>query len=94
MVIDDNITLADDGRLVCAHCGEELGPDPESGLTRALRRERPSSDAGPGVHADPALFTDRSIVMRQTFCPSCLVLLSTEIVPSDEPEYRSWRIAR
>lgn len=94
MVIDDNITLAEDGRLLCAHCGEELGPDPSAGLTRAIRRERPSSDAGPGVHADPSLFTDRDIVLRQAFCPSCLVLLSTEIVPADEPEYRRWSLAR
>jgi len=93
MVIDDNVTLADNGRLYCSHCNTELGPDATSGPTLALRRERPSEAAGPGVHADPALFADRNIVLRQTFCPGCLVLLSTEIVPGDEPEYRHWSIA-
>ena len=92
MKIDDNIDLADDGAVTCSRCAAALGQAPDRLLVHALRRERPSRAAGAGVHVDPARFTDRSIVLRQAFCPSCLTLLTTEIVPADEPVYRSWSI--
>jgi len=92
MKIDDNVVVAADGTTVCKHCSATLGTSPQEPLEGALRRERPSSQAGPGVHADPGLFTDRPIVLRQVFCPSCLVLLATEIVPADEDGYRRWSV--
>jgi len=92
MKIDDNVVIAADGTTACAHCAATLGTAAREPLERALRRERPATDAGPGVHADPALFTDRPVVLRQTFCPSCLTLLATEIAPADEPTYRRWSV--
>lgn len=73
----------------CTECAAELGTalDP---YENAIRREQPSTAAGPGVRVAPEVFTDRSVVLRQQFCPNCLVLLNTEIVPADEPEYRTW----
>jgi len=41
------------------------------------------------MHADPALFVDRAIVLRQAFCPGCFTVLMTEIVPADEPRFRT-----
>lgn len=92
MHIDDNLDLTDAGDVTCRHCDAPLGRSPQDPLANALRREQPSTAAGPGVHVAPATFTDRPVVLRQRFCPSCLTLLSTEIVPADEPEYRRWSV--
>ena len=90
MKIDLNIETTGDGTVVCTHCGATLGDSVQAPTTHALRHERPAEAAGPGIKADPALFTDRQIQLRQTFCPDCLVCLSTEITPGDEPVYRQW----
>lgn len=94
MKIDDNILLTDDGTAVCAHCGALLGESGGEPLAHALPRERAPEEAGPGVRADPAAFTDRPLALRQLFCPQCLVLLATEIAPSDEPSFRHWSVTR
>lgn len=90
MNIDTNLAVTDTGTVACRHCGATVGDSVQASMTRAIRNERPSIAAGPGVRADPALFTDRPIVIRQSFCPGCLVCLSTEIVPADEKTYREW----
>lgn len=92
MDMDLNLTVAADGHIACRHCGARVGTSSATPLDRAKRSERPSTAAGPGVHADPARFTDRPIALRQAFCPGCLVLLQTEIVPADEPMYREWSL--
>jgi hypothetical protein len=92
MNIDQNLMISDADTVDCRSCGRTLGTrnDPLAG---AIRREQPSTAAGPGVRANPSLFTDSEIVLRQTFCPECLTLLSTEIVPKTEPNYRGWRLS-
>ncbi|MDT7589944.1 MAG: hypothetical protein QOE32_7494 [Pseudonocardiales bacterium] len=92
MHLDLNLTVTATGSVACRHCAAQVGPSTADPLRHAVRNERPSRAAGPGVHADPALFTDREIVLRQAFCPGCLVLLRTEIVPADEPSYREWNL--
>ncbi len=92
MDLDDNLRLKSNGAVVCAHCETELGRAQSGPLANAIHRERPSTDAGPGVHASPDLFTDRPIGLRQAFCPNCYAVLATEIVPTDEPEYRNWTL--
>ncbi|WP_233533080.1 hypothetical protein [Antrihabitans sp. YC2-6] len=94
MRVDDNVELLSDGTTRCVHCQTALGDSTAGTLARALTRESASQTAGPSVHAAPSLFTDRPIVLRQLFCPSCLVLLATEIVPSDEPGMRSWNLTQ
>ncbi len=90
--LDDNLTLTDDGAVVCTHCKTRLGENSHDPLAYAVKRERPSRDAGPGVHADPKIFTAREIVLRQSFCPGCGTVLATEIVPRDEPSFRHWNL--
>jgi acetone carboxylase gamma subunit len=92
MQLDDNLILTDDGAVVCTHCKTRLGETSHDPLANAVKRERPSRDAGPGVHADPKTFTAREIVLRQFFCPGCSTVLATEIVPGDEPSFRHWRL--
>jgi len=90
--LDDNLTLTDDGAVVCAHCKTQIGENSYEPLAHAVKRERPSRAAGPGVHADPKTFTSREIVLRQYFCPGCSTVLATEIVPQDEPSFRHWSL--
>ena len=92
MRLDQNLETAADGRVVCTHCRTELSPSVGDPLVSAIRNESSSAHAGPGIKAVPALFTDRPIVLRQRFCPGCLVLLSTEVTPGDEPEFRKWAL--
>lgn len=92
MIIDQNLVISDAGSVDCRACGTTLGTG-EDPLAHAIRREQPSTAAGPGVRAEPSLFTDAEIVLRQAFCPKCLTLLSTEIVPKTEPSYRKWRLS-
>lgn len=93
MNIDSNLEVTDVGTIACRHCGATVGESVHAPTIHAIRNERPSIAAGPGVKADPALFTDRPIVIRQSFCPGCLVCLSTEIVPADEKTYREWELS-
>ena len=94
MNVNDAIRVDDAGTATCVNCGKGLGLGSGDPLAAVLRSERPSMAAGPGVRADPRLFADRPIVLRQTFCPHCLALLSTEIVPGDEVSYRHWHLGK
>ena len=91
--VDDNIARNDAGEFHCRHCGALLGQDAGPWLEHALRREFPAVNAGPQIRARPETFVDTPIVMRQCLCPGCYVALRTEIIPADEPERRSCRIA-
>jgi hypothetical protein len=90
--LDDNLELAADGAVQCRHCAAVVGKAGEDPLSAALRRERPATEAGPGVRAAPHHYTSREIVLRQAFCPGCYAVLATEIVPQDEPRFRGWRL--
>lgn len=86
--LDDNLEQDSNGAVTCRHCGAAVGVAAD--LFRDARvRESSPKDAGPSVRAEPGHFTDRPVVLRQTFCPSCLVLLQAEIVPGDEPSWRT-----
>jgi hypothetical protein len=90
--LDDNLTLTYGGNVICTQCKTLLGNANNDPLANAVKRERPSRDAGPGVHADPKIFTTREIVLRQFFCPGCSTVLASEIVPRDEPSFRHWSL--
>lgn len=92
MNLDQNLQTAADSTVVCRHCGATVGESLQEPMGRAIYNTRPAPAAGPGIKADPALFTDRIIMLRQAFCPGCLVCLSTEVGPIDEPAYRTWEL--
>ncbi|MGW4844394.1 hypothetical protein [Nocardia brasiliensis] len=92
MIIDINLERTDGGAVCCRHCGAVLGDSAHEPMTHALVHIATARHAGPGIKADPALFTDRDMVLRQLFCPGCLALLATEVVPEDEPSYRKWAL--
>jgi RNase P subunit RPR2 len=90
LFIDENLAQADDGEgvVTCRHCDTPVGvaADP---LRDARVRETAPRTAGPSVRADASNFADREIVFRRTFCPKCLTLLQSEVVPADEPSSRT-----
>lgn len=87
-IVDSNLELRDE-RLECSDCHAELGSRSGEYLEKAIWREQSAMNAGPSMHADPGLFVDRPIVLRQAFCPGCFTVLMTEIVPADEPRFRT-----
>lgn len=89
----NNNTVVEGSTVRCAHCSAELGTYPDNPFAKVAHAVQPSTAAGPGVRVPPTEFTDREVVLRQSFCPECLTLLSTEIVPADEPDYRTWTAA-
>ena len=58
MKVNDAIKLDHAGTATCVNCGKGLGLGSGDPLAGALRSERPSLAAGPGVRADPKLFAD------------------------------------
>lgn len=91
--LDENLSVAPDGAVSCARCAAPLGDSGERFLADAIWRERPATDAPRSVvRAAPEHFVDRPVGLRQAFCPQCLTLLMTEVVPTDEPSYRLKRI--
>lgn len=92
MHIDDNLDLGTDGAVTCRHCSAVTGTA-GAPLRDALVRQGNPREAGPSVHADAGNFADRDVILRQAFCPGCLVLLQAEIVPADEPSWRTRSLA-
>jgi N-methylhydantoinase B len=86
--IDDNLEQAGDGTVACRHCGTPVGVAAQP-LRDARVRVAAPREAGPSVRADAAHFADRQVILRQSFCPGCLVMLQAEIVPADEPSSRT-----
>lgn len=86
--IDENLAQGDDGVVTCRHCTTTVGTAAEP-LGNALVRESDPRTAGPSVREDADHFADRPITFRRVFCPECLTLLQSEIVPADEAPART-----
>lgn len=87
LFIDENLAQDDAGSVTCRHCSTVVGVAADPLRDARVRVSEPTT-AGPSVRADASHFTDRQVVLRQTFCPECLTLLQSEIVPADEPSSR------
>ncbi len=80
----------DDQRVYrCLKCRHVLGPATEDYKTLALRYDGPISEGEP-AHLAPQ--EDR-FVLRQYFCPNCAVLFEVDMVPREEPPFRSIELA-
>lgn len=87
LFIDENLAQAEDGAVTCRHCDTVLGTASDP-LAQSLVRETDPASAGPSIREQSSHFTDRVIVFRRSFCPQCLTLLQSEVVPADEPSGR------
>ena len=77
----ENLELFDEGSekgVRCARCHHGLAPDGDDWRDGCLKRRSAPEKVGP-------LFAVLSgkFVFEQLYCPSCLVLLNTEIVQED-----------
>ena len=61
----------------CSRCGETLGPASQSYKTFALEARRPLSALGPNYA--PGQGGEERFELREYYCPSCLVLLDTDV---------------
>jgi hypothetical protein len=86
--IDDNLEQDAGGTVRCRHCATVTGTAADP-LHDALVRQGDPRGAGPSVRADASHFADRPVLLRQVFCRGCLVQLQAEIVPADEPSFRT-----
>ena len=79
------ISAGPDGRLVirCRECGEELGPAHESYKDFATERRRPMSVVGVEYVATDR--RDDPFELREYYCPSCSVLLDTDVARRSDP---------
>jgi N-methylhydantoinase B len=68
-----------DGGIQCTWCGERLSAPDERWKERAVRREVPTTAAG------PLRDTLEGMVLRQFCCPSCATLLDTEVTLAQDP---------
>jgi N-methylhydantoinase B len=90
--IDENLYQTDSGEVRCVHCNTTVGERTGPYLGEARWVRRPASEAGPHIRNHAAQLVGRRIVLRQAFCPSCLVALHTEVLPDDEESLRVKRI--
>lgn len=84
--VDDNLVISG-AAVACARCGHQvadLGSDTELKLAR---HDGPSSEAGPGVISDPAVYVDDEVVFRQLSCPGCHTAIYSGIVPKDHVDH-------
>lgn len=87
--LDDNLVRmsSDAGDVVaCASCATVLGPADDTALD-VLVSHGPTTLAGPRVVEDPATYVNDAIEFRQYFCPGCLTIFSSSVVPADHPHY-------
>lgn len=89
--LDDNLEVVD-GAVRCVHCGAGVGVG-DDWLRDARLLERPARGGQPLLPADPDRYVDAPIVVRQAFCPGCLTVLVTEVVPAHDGGRRVKRLA-
>jgi len=79
------ISTGTGGGLVirCLECGEELGPADRSYKDFAVERRRPVSVVG--VEYVAAARQDDPFELREYTCPSCAVLLDTDVARRSDP---------
>jgi N-methylhydantoinase B len=81
------VEVGDPARIACRMCGEEIcGRDgsPKDGL---LRRDLPITAAGP-LFAEPSIYVDAEVQLRQFCCPSCATLVEVEVALAGDPVLR------
>jgi N-methylhydantoinase B len=77
--------------LACSRCSTALA-DYRGSYKHGLLVDECSTSIIPG-NPDPKIFIDDPIVFRRFCCPGCYVLMTTEIVRSDDPIYPEFVLA-
>ena len=82
--IAEGLVLADDS-IGCRKCGTRIAKTTENYKLSCAVIEQPITEANPYI-LDPKTYVDDDMVLRSYACPSCGLLLTTEMVrPTDPP---------
>ncbi len=81
--IADGLVLAG-ANIGCRKCGYRICPASENYKHSCAMSEQPITAANPHI-LDPKTYVDDEMVLRAYACPSCGLLLGTEIVRLDDP---------
>ncbi len=82
--IAEGLVLADDS-IGCRKCGACIAKTTENYKLSCAVIEQPITAANPYI-LDPKTYVDDDMVLRSYACPSCGLLLTTEMVrPTDPP---------
>ena len=74
-----------DGIIACSKCAQEISPVKENYKFHCAMTERPVKGVNPYL-LDPKVYVDDKMVFRSYACPSCGLLIQTELVrPTDPP---------
>jgi N-methylhydantoinase B len=77
--------LLTDETLACSKCAHEICPATENYKLHCAMTERPLKTVNPHL-LDPKIYVDDKIVFRSYACPSCGLLIQTELArPTDPP---------
>jgi N-methylhydantoinase B len=79
--------------LACRHCDTALCDYTADYKQALLRHVGSPVDIPGGGGQPPSHFVDVQIDFRQFCCPSCFVLMTTEILPADTPSWPEMRFA-
>ena len=77
---------------VCSDCRTPLAPAAENYKHFSALREGNPHQIDPELYADPTLFCDDEIRLREFFCPDCGSLLSVEVAKVDDAPLRDVRL--
>lgn len=87
--LDDNFAVVDSpngGSVFCAHCATVIGPVADGAFVSTLvRTDSLPTEGGPHIWSDPSVYVDDEIVFRQLFCPGCLTVVYSRVVPVGHP---------
>jgi len=73
------------GVIACSKCAHEISPANENYKLHCAMSERPIKGVNPYL-LDPKVYVDDKMVFRSYACPSCGLLIQTELVrPTDPP---------
>jgi N-methylhydantoinase B len=78
--------------VACERCGCILCHRTANYKLSALYRDEPIVSAGARMN-DPAVYVDDSFVWRRYFCPACLTLMETDVLPREAEPIWDMRLA-
>ena len=83
--ISEYLRVKEDGgrKVIYCKCGFPIGPATDNYKKYVIQNESPLSGAGP--HVNPYNIGGGKFVFRRFCCPSCLVLLGTEVALRGSP---------
>jgi N-methylhydantoinase B len=91
LLVSDQRASVDVPAVECRMCATPICRVDENYKEHLVRRDRPITAAGP-LFADPAIYVDEVIQLREFICPGCATLVETEVARASDPVLYSTRM--